>query len=110
MNPEDISGFPFPEASENQARNLLKQERLNDIFTINLIGGKTWKIKEQTLGVFVAFNNLLNHQYKIGGYEQARNANYRELLNDQASGIRTFGSKYFYSFGRTFFINFYIQL
>ena len=110
MNPEDISGFPFPEASENQARNLLKQERLNDVFTINLIGGKTWKIKEQTLGVFVAFNNLLNHQYKIGGYEQARNANFRQRNQDVSSGTPNFGNKYFYGYGRTYFVNLYLNL
>ena len=48
-------------------------------------------------------------EYKTGGFEQSRNANYRELLQDHASGIRTFGPKYFYAYGRNYFVNLYVN-
>jgi hypothetical protein len=45
-------------------------------------------------------NNILDSKYKTGGYEQARNANFRQLNQDVSSGT-PFGNKYFYGYGRT---------
>ncbi len=106
-NPADINGFPFPEATQERARELLKQEQFDNYFLINTVGGKSWKIKKQYIGFFASINNLFNVVYKTGGFEQARNANYRELNQDISSGSPSFGPKYYYSFGRTFFINLY---
>lgn len=101
------NGASFPNIDTNISREMLKQERLNDIFLLNIKGGKSWRVKRNTLGVFAVINNVLNQNYKTGGFEQARNANYKELSEDLASGTRTFGPKYFYGFGRTFLINIY---
>lgn len=106
-NPDDISGFPFKNADSETGKNILKQERLDDVFSLNIMGGKSWKIKKQTIGLFATANNILGKQFKIGGYEQARNANYQEIINDNYNGVRAFGPKYFYSYGRTFFVNLY---
>lgn len=102
-------GAAFNEIDTNVAKRLLKQEKLDDIFLVNLQGGKSWRINGKTLGFFASVNNVLGLEYKTGGFEQARNANYRELLMDQASGTRTFGPKYFYGFGRTYFLNLYMN-
>ncbi len=106
-NPQDINGFPFPEATQERARELLKQEQFDDIFLVNLVGGKSWKLDKNYLGFFASINNVFNTIYKIGGYEQARNANYRQLNQDVSNGTPSFGPKYFYSFDRTFYINVY---
>jgi hypothetical protein len=103
------SGFPFPEATEERAAELLKQERLDPIALLNLTGGKSWRIYSKNLGFFASINNILNTTYKTGGYEQARNANFRQRNQDVTSGTPNFGNKYFYGFGRTYFINLYIN-
>lgn len=103
------NGAAFPGIDENTARHLLKQEKLESIFLLNIQGGKSWRIKSNTFGFFASINNALNLKYKTGGFEQARNANYRELLMDYSSGTRTFGPKYFYGYGRTYFLNLYIN-
>ena len=109
VNPTDISGFSFPEATEARARELLKQERFKDFTLVNLVGGKSWKVGKQTFGFFASVNNVFDVTYKTGGFEQARNSTYRELNQDVSSGTPAFGSKYFYGFGRTYFVNLYIN-
>ena len=107
-DPEDINGFPFPEATQQRASELLKQEQFDDIFLVNIVGGKSWRLNRKNyLGFFGSINNVLNSIYKTGGYEQARNANYRQLNQDVSSGTPSFAPRYFYSFGRTFYLNIY---
>lgn len=104
------SGFPFPEATEERAAELLKQEKMNPVVLLNCIGGKSWRIKGKYIGLFVSVNNILGLSYKTGGYEQARNANFRQLNQDVTSGTPNFGNKYFYGYGRTYYINLSINL
>lgn len=103
INP--ASGFPFPEVTQERAAELLKQEKFDPVSLLNLIGGKSWRIKGKFLGLFVSVNNVLDSKYKTGGYEQARNANFRQLNQDVSSGTPSFGNKYFYGYGRTYFVN-----
>ncbi len=102
-------GSVFEDATESRARQLLKQERFDDFYLVNLQGGKSWRIGDNTFGFFASINNLFNKTYKTGGFEQARNSNYRQLDTDVASGTPSFGPKYFYGYGRTFFVNLYIN-
>ncbi|WP_223549746.1 TonB-dependent receptor [Aestuariivivens sp. NBU2969] len=101
----DSDGLPFNDYDVDIARALLKQEKFNDYMVVNLIGGKSWKINDKYIGFFASVNNLLDKQYKTGGFEQGRNANYRELRDDNASPKRVFGPKYWYGRGTTFFVN-----
>lgn len=99
---------PFENLTDEQVRERLRQERLPAFTVFNLIGGKSWRLPNRTfLGFFASVNNILDNQYKTGGFEQARNANYeRELLNT-SSGQNTFANKYWHAYGRTYFINLY---
>ncbi len=101
----DFDGNVFNDYDENLARELLKQERFNDYMVVNLIGGKSWKIGKYYVGLFASVNNLLDELYKTGGFEQGRNANFRELRNDKALKTPVFGSKYWYGRGTTYFLN-----
>lgn len=103
------SGFTFPEATEERAKELLQQERFDPVVLLNLIGGKSWRIKGKYLGLFVSVNNILDKSYKTGGYEQARNANFRQLNQDISSGTPSFGNKYFYGYGQSYFVNLYFS-
>lgn len=105
----NMGGVTFPEATPERARELLKQEKFDPFYLVNLTGGKSWRIKGKTLGFFASINNLLDETYKTGGFESARNANYREINEDNASGVRSFGNRYFFGYGRTYFVNLYLN-
>lgn len=108
-NPEPSTGGTFPEATQARADELLKQEKFQNFSLLNATGGKSWRIKGNTFGFFASVNNILDTKYKTGGFEQARNSNYRQLNQDVSSGTPSFGPKYFYGFGRTYFLNLYIN-
>ncbi|WP_418602313.1 carboxypeptidase regulatory-like domain-containing protein [Hwangdonia sp.] len=101
----DFDGNVFNDYDEDLARTLLKQERFDDYMVINLVGGKSWKLGKYYVGLFASVNNLLDETYKTGGFEQGRNANYRELRDDKALDKPVFGSKYWYGRGTTYFLN-----
>jgi len=112
-------GVPVSGASEVRAAELLKQEKFNDYSLLNLSGGKSWKVGSQTFGINIMINNVLDTKYKTGGFEQARNSNYTQLDQDNTvhtnpnTGVTAatpaFGPKYFYGYGRTYFVNLYIN-
>ena len=105
-----ISGLVFPEATEERASQLLKQEKFDPISLLNISGGKSWRIYGKNIGLFISVNNVLDCTYKTGGFEQARNANFRALNQDISSGTPSFGPKYYYGYGRTYFVNLAINL
>jgi hypothetical protein len=108
-NPNSSFGLPFPEATNERAAELLKQEQFDDLYLLNLVGGKSWRIKSTTYGFFASINNVLDVTYKSGGFEQTRNGNFREVNQDVSSGTPSFAPKYFYGYGRTFFLNLYVN-
>lgn len=106
------TGVSYPGATEETVRESLKQEEFDSFMLLNLTGGKSWRISKanrNTVGFFASINNVLDIEYKTGGFEQSRKATYPDLQQDLVSGTRTFGPKYFYGYGRTFFVNFYIN-
>jgi len=104
-----LTGTVFPEATQQRGDQLLKQEKFDAFYLLNLTGGKSWKIKSNTFGFFASINNVLDVTYKTGGFEQARNSNYRELNQDVSSGTPAFAPKYFYGYGRTYFLSLYLN-
>lgn len=109
IDPASVNGSSFSEATQERGDALLKQEKFDNFTLVNLTGGKSWKIGSQTLGFFASINNVFDITYKTGGFEQARNSNYRELNQDVSSGTPAFAPKYFYGYGRTYFVNLYIN-
>ncbi|PWH83700.1 TonB-dependent receptor [Algibacter marinivivus] len=101
----DFDGNVFNDYDEDLARELLKQERFDDYMVVNLVGGKSWKIGSKYISVFASVNNLLDAVFKTGGFEQGRNANFRQLRDDKALNTQVFGSKYWYGRGATYFLN-----
>ncbi len=101
----DADGLPFNDYDPELARELLQQERFDDYMVVNLMGGKSWKIGDKFISVFATVNNLFNQEYKSGGFEQGRNANFRQLRDDKALDTPVFGNKYWYGRGTTYFLN-----
>jgi len=72
---------------------------------VNLMGGKSWKIGDKFISVFATVNNLFGEEYKSGGFEQGRNANFRQLRDDKSLDTPVFGNRYWYGRGTTYFLN-----
>lgn len=92
-----------------QVRDLLKQQELDEIMLVNLVGGKSWKINDTYFGFFAAFNNLLGTEYRSGGFEQSRYANYPALKEDRMRSKPIFGPKFWFGSKTTFYLNMYIK-
>lgn len=105
----DADGLPYNDYDPEIARDLLKQEKFDDYMVVNLIGGKSWKIGDYFVGFFASVGNLLDKQYKTGGFEQGRFADYRALRDDVNAPKRVFGPKYWYARGTNYFVNVYFR-
>jgi hypothetical protein len=105
----DFDGQTFNDYDPELARELLRQEQFDDYMLVNLIGGKSWKLGDYYVGMFASINNVFGKEYKTGGFEQGRNANFRELRDDSALETRVFGNRYWYGRGRTYFLNLYFR-
>ncbi len=105
----DSNGYPFVDYNEEVARDLLKQERFSSYPLVNLVGGKSWRVKSNYIGLFVSINNVFDEKFKTGGFEQGRSANYKTLKEDINREKRIFGSRYWYGNGTTYYLNAYIR-
>jgi len=106
----DQDGIDIVGYDEDVARELLKQEKFDDYMLVNLVGGKSFKFGKKYIGFFASINNVFNQTYKTGGYEQSRNGNYAELLEDNnRPGGKLFGPKYWFGRGTTYYMNVYLR-
>jgi hypothetical protein len=111
----DVDGVPFIDnetgvaVTQDQVNTLLKQEKFNDAFLVNLVGGKSWRIKNNYVGFFMGVNNVLGEVFKTGGFEQSRNANYSQLKQDKQLDKPIFGPKYWYGNKTSYYLNVYLR-
>lgn len=103
LDPE--TGERFPEATDENVARLLQQHPLKEIYLLNLVGGKSWLVDKKYISVFASVNNLFDAAFKTGGYEQNRNGNFGQLQHDNLSGTPSFAPKFWYGYGRTYFLN-----
>ena len=96
---------PFADATEENVNELLAQKPLDNFYLLNLVGGKSWLKKGKYLSVFASINNVFDAVFRTGGYEQSRNGNFGQLREDNLSGTPSFATKYWYGYGRTYFLN-----
>ena len=96
----------FPDATDENVQQLLKQKSLDDFYLLNLVGGKSWLKNGKYVSVFASVNNVFDTSFRTGGYEQSRNGNFGQLKQDNLSCSPSFAPKYWYGFGRTYFLNF----
>ena len=103
LDPE--TGQNFPDATTENVNRLLAQKPLDNFYLLNMVGGKSWLKNGKYIGVFASVNNLFDTTFRTGGYEQSRNGNFGQLRQDNLSGSPSFAPKYWYGFGRTYFLN-----
>ncbi|MEM7084780.1 MAG: carboxypeptidase regulatory-like domain-containing protein [Bacteroidota bacterium] len=106
----DFDGQPFNDYDEVEGKRLLQQEQIEPYALIHAVGGKSWRIGRYFVGFFASINNLLNQQYRTGGFEQGRNTNYRTIKEDRSRAYGPlFGNRYFYGSGTTYYVNAYVR-
>ncbi|MBP9792869.1 MAG: carboxypeptidase-like regulatory domain-containing protein [Flavobacterium sp.] len=105
----DSDGLGFTGANTESVAKILKQEKFDEFYLLNATAGKSWRVNKVTLGIFATANNILDKVYKTGGFEQSRKANFPDAVADNANGTPSFGSKYFYGYGRTYFVNLFVN-
>lgn len=103
LDPE--TGVPFQDATEENVNKLLAQRPLDNFYLLNLVGGKSWLKKGKYISIFASVNNVFDAVFRTGGYEQSRNGNFGQLQQDNLSGTPSFAPKYWYGYGRTYFLN-----
>lgn len=99
LNPDRRTEEALAGLSEDDIRvnDLLNHNELSDGFTVDIYGGKSWKISDYYIGLNISFSNIFDKKdLATGGYEQFRY---------DPDNIERFPEKYFYLYGRTYFIN-----
>jgi len=77
---------------------ILKQEKLPSGYTLNLTGGKSWRIDKYYISLFANITNILDNQDLItGGYEQLR-------FDYENKDVNKFPANYFYMYGRSYML------
>ena len=78
---------------------VIRQEKVPSAFTLDFFGGKSWKFGNTFLFLNIGVNNILDTQdFITGGFEQLR-------FDYENKDVNRFPSRYFYYFGRNYFIN-----
>jgi hypothetical protein len=82
-------------STDPQVKEITSQEQLPSYFTLNINGGKSWRImKKYFLNINLSVNNLLNDQtIRTSGFEQ---------LRWDYSNVSKFDNRYFYMNGATY--------
>lgn len=87
------------EEGSDSWNSILAQEKAAPAWTVDFFGGKSFKIKDMYLYLNVGVSNILdNTDFITGGYEQLR-------FDFETKDPDVFPTRYFYYFGRTYFIN-----
>ena len=86
-----------------RVEELLNQEKLDNGFTVDMYGGKSWRIAHKyTIGFTLSLNNLLNNKkFNMWGFEQLRYDN---------KDVNKFPPKYSYMYGINYFLNLYFRM
>ena len=105
----DRDGLPLLAYDEATAAKMLQQEEFGSYMLVNMVGGKSWRLKNRFVGVFGSRNNILNAEYKTGGYEQSRNVNYTLLKTDFEREKPLFAPKYWFGSGTTYYAHIYYR-
>ncbi len=101
INPErrtpEAVAYVIP--GSDQWNAILQQEKLPGGYTIDAYFGKSFKFGDKYLYLNLSVNNILNNQnIKTGGFEQLR-------FDQETHDPNRFPPKYYYYYGRQYFIN-----
>lgn len=100
------TGTPYAGVNEAEYRRLVKQVKLTPAYFFNINAGKSWILGKYYVLITASVNNIFdNTKYATGGFEQTRNVNFADFKRDHDRAYPNFGPKYFYTQGRSYFVN-----
>ena len=76
---------------------------------VNVVGGKSWKIDDYYVGFFATINNVLDQEYRTGGFEDSRISDFAQLQEENNRNRPVFGNRYFFGYGTTYYVNLYVR-
>ncbi|QIG89955.1 TonB-dependent receptor [Chryseobacterium sp. POL2] len=107
-NPE--TGDNYEGVTPESIQLITAQKKFDNQFMLNANAGKSFRFGKYRMGLSVSVNNILNNRnYVTGGFEQGRNVNFVDALQDTQRTTPFFGPKLWYDRGRTFFANVYLR-
>ncbi len=112
MNPARRTDIIYESMSDQTDPEAMRhQEKFDNAMTLNANIGKVWYFKSYSIGFSLDVKNILNStDIKTGGYEQMR---LRKITPTSSSPeqyyYKALGSKYYYMFGTTYYLNVYCR-
>ncbi|HMQ47897.1 MAG TPA: TonB-dependent receptor [Saprospiraceae bacterium] len=83
---------------------IIEQEKLDAALTVDLSLGKSFKFGDLFMVINIGISNLLDNQdFITGGYEQLR-------FDVRERDVDAYPSRYFYNYGRNYFVNLSLSL
>ena len=80
---------------------MTSQERLPSAQTVDIFGGKSFRLNSDLfLSFTIGVNNLFDNRFRTGGFENYR---FDRAAFDQ-SGVEVFAPRYFYAYGTNYFV------
>ncbi len=100
------TGTPYAGITEEVLRELLQPNKLPSAFFLNANVGKSWRFGAYYVLITASVNNILdNTKYITGGFEQTRRVTFPGFVEETSREFSLFGPKYWYTQGRSYFVN-----
>jgi len=84
-------------SQEDIINEIIQQGKLENRTYVDFSIGKQWRLKRHRIGFNLMVNNLLNKKYKTYGFEQYR-------FDFTNKDVNKFPPKYYYGWGRNYFV------
>lgn len=104
------SGTPYADIDADRLREMMGQHKLPAAYFVNANVGKSWMLGKYYVLISATVNNILdNTRYITGGFEQTRNIKYTSFNEDYSRQDMLFGPKYWFTQGRSYFVNLQVR-
>lgn len=101
-----VTGTPYGDVTEPELRRLLEPTRLPSAYFLNANVGKSWRFGSYYVLITASVNNILdNTKYITGGFEQTRRVTFPGYVEEKGREYSLFGPKYWFTQGRSYFVN-----
>ena len=105
-----LTGTPYAGLDENELRRVLAPTKLPSAYFLNANVGKSWRLGAYYVLLTASVNNILdNTKYITGGFEQTRRVTFPGYVEENSREFPLFGPKYWYTQGRSYFVNLQVR-
>ncbi len=105
-----VTGTPYVGLDENELRRVLAPTKLPSAYFLNANAGKSWRLGAYYVLITATVNNILdNTNYITGGFEQTRRVTFPGYVEENSREFPLFGPKYWYTQGRSYFVNLQVR-